>query len=212
MLRLFDCLQTEPNVLFQDSFSAGGQVLSQSERALLKQYRGLSPTGRETVRSVVEALCAYRDEVEQSRERQEPRVIPLYRCPAAAGYAAPVFGEDFDYIEVTDQVPAAAEFADQARYGWNDPQVSVDCLLGTGFNGAEVSGAGAEWIRKANASEAFRLACDVPSGLSARTGKVAEPCFKAHATVTMLAVKTGMTSEDAAVVVGELRVAPLMDE
>ena len=111
MLRLFDCLQTEPNVLFQDSFSAGGQVLSQSERALLKQYRGLSPTGRETVRSVVEALCAYRDEVEQSRERQEPRVIPLYRCPAAAGYAAPVFGEDFDYIEVTDQVPAAAEFA-----------------------------------------------------------------------------------------------------
>ena len=111
MLRLFDCLQTEPNVLFQDSFSAGGQVLSQSERALLKQYRGLSPTGRETVRSAVEALCAYRDEVEQSRERQEPRVIPLYRCPAAAGYAAPVFGEDFDYIEVTDQVPAAAEFA-----------------------------------------------------------------------------------------------------
>ena len=111
MLRLFDCLQTDPNFLFQDSFSAGEQVLSQSERTLLKQYRGLSPTGRETVRSVVEALCAYRDEVEQSRQRQEPRVIPLYRSPAAAGYAAPVFGEDFDYVEVTDEIPAAAEFA-----------------------------------------------------------------------------------------------------
>lgn len=107
---------------------------------------------------------------------------------------------------------AAAEFASQARYGWNDPQVIVDCLLGTGFNGTEVTGAGAEWICRANASGAFRLACDVPSGLSARTGKAAKPCFKANATVTMLAVKTGMTSEDAAAVVGELRVAPLMDE
>ena len=111
MLRLFDCLQTDPNFLFQDSFSAGEQVLSQSERTLLKQYRGLSPTGRETVRSVVEALCAYRDEVEQSRQRQEPRVIPLYRSPAAAGYAAPVFGEDFDYIPVEGGVPPAAEYA-----------------------------------------------------------------------------------------------------
>ena len=71
MLRLFDCLQTDPNYLFQDSFSTGGQVLSQSERTLLTQYRGLSPVGRETVRSVVEALCVYRDELEQSRERQE---------------------------------------------------------------------------------------------------------------------------------------------
>ena len=35
MLRLFDCLQTDPNYLFQDSFSTGGQVLSQSERTLL---------------------------------------------------------------------------------------------------------------------------------------------------------------------------------
>ena len=70
MLRLFDCLQTDPNYLFQDSFSTGRQVLSQSERTLLTQYRGLSPVGRETVRSVVEALCVYRDELEQSRERQ----------------------------------------------------------------------------------------------------------------------------------------------
>ena len=111
MLRLFDCLKTDPNFLFQDSFSGGGQVLTQSERALVKQYRGLSPVGRETVRSVVSALCAYRDEVEQSRVRQEPRMIPLYRSPAAAGYAAPGFGEDFDYIQVTDDVPQAAEFA-----------------------------------------------------------------------------------------------------
>lgn len=112
MLRLFDCLETEPNVLFRDSYREGGRSLSASEQALLRQYRGLSLKGRETVRSVVDALCAYRDEVEETGpEKQEPRVIPLYRNPAAAGYASPVFGEDFDYIPVTEEVPQAAEFA-----------------------------------------------------------------------------------------------------
>ncbi len=111
ILRLFDCLQTDPNFLFQDSFRAGRRVLSQSERALLEKYRGLSPVGRETVRSVVDALCAYRDEVELGRQEGEPRSIPLYGSPAAAGYAAPVFGEDFEYLTVTDEVPQAAEFA-----------------------------------------------------------------------------------------------------
>ena len=111
MLRLFDSLEAEPNLLFQDSFRGGQSVLSQSERQLLRQYRGLSPKGRETVRSVVEALCAYRDDLEAGKTEQEPRVIPLYRSPAAAGYAAPVFGEDFEPLTVTDEVPQAAEFA-----------------------------------------------------------------------------------------------------
>lgn len=111
ILRLFDCLETDPNFLFQDSFRAGRRVLSQSERSLLKRYRGLSPVGRETVRSVVDALCAYRDDLEQGTREQEPRLIPLYGSPAAAGYAAPVFGEDFEYIQVTDDVPQTAEFA-----------------------------------------------------------------------------------------------------
>ena len=49
--------------------------------------------------------------MESSRPESGPRVIPLYRSPAAAGYAAPVFGEDFDYLTVDDTVPQAAEFA-----------------------------------------------------------------------------------------------------
>ena len=111
MLRLFDGLDTDPNSLFRDSFRGGDRVLSRSERQLLERYRGLSPLGKETVRSVVETLCAYRDEVEEGHAAKEPKVIPLYRSPAAAGYAAPVFGEDFDYITVTEEIPPAAEFA-----------------------------------------------------------------------------------------------------
>ena len=109
MLRLFDCLETDPNTLFQDSFRRGADVLTQRERQLLEQYRSLSPLGRESVQTMVEALRACQQE--SAAPEQEPRVIPLYRTPAAAGYAAPVFGEDFDYLQVTDGVPQAAEFA-----------------------------------------------------------------------------------------------------
>lgn len=111
LLRLFDCLETDPNTLFQDSFREGSGVLRRGERALLEQYRGLSPTGKESVRAVMDALCAYRDDLEAGKTEREPRLIPLYRSPAAAGYAAPVFGEDFDYIPVEDDVPLSAEFA-----------------------------------------------------------------------------------------------------
>ena len=111
MLRLFDCLETDPNTLFRDSFRAGAQVLTRSERQLLEGYRDLSPLGRESLQAVLEALRSYQAEIEETRPERRDRVIPLYRTPAAAGYAAPVFGEDFDYLPVTDGVPQAAEFA-----------------------------------------------------------------------------------------------------
>ena len=111
LLRLFDCLETDPNTLFRDSFREGGEILTHSERQLLARYRSLSPVGRETVRSMTDALCAYRDDLEAGKPDREPRLIPLYRSPAAAGYAAPVFGEDFDYISVEGDVPPSAEFA-----------------------------------------------------------------------------------------------------
>ena len=110
MLRLFDALETDPNTLFQDSFPYKKQSLDTKEQRLLEGYRGLSALGRETVRTMVDALCAYRDEAEAGPGAPEPRMIPLYRTPAAAGYAAPAFGEDFDLIPVTGDVPPAAEF------------------------------------------------------------------------------------------------------
>lgn len=113
MLRLFDSLEIDPNTLFQDSFQFNKRPMDPAEQRLLNGYRSLSALGRESVRTVVEALRACRDEAEAGGA--EPRVIPLYRSPAAAGYAAPAFGEDFDYIPVTDDVPTAAEFAVRIR-------------------------------------------------------------------------------------------------
>lgn len=111
LLRLFDCLKVDPNYLYQDSFHGGRESLSHGERELLRKYRGLPRTGRETIRSLVDALCTFREELEQEQPAEEPRRIPLYRSPAAAGYAAPVFGEDYDLIPASEEVPRGAEFA-----------------------------------------------------------------------------------------------------
>lgn len=124
LLRLFDCLQVEPNALYRDSFRGGREVLSESERALIKRYRSLPAVGRETVRSMVEALCSYRDEVDRSGAEEEPRMIPLYFSPAAAGYAAPVFGEEYEYIPVVGDIPPAAEFAVRIQGDSMEPHIA----------------------------------------------------------------------------------------
>ena len=109
LLRLFDALQTDPNTLFQDHYRGGKDILSRSERTLIQRCRALSPKGREALLSVADTLCAAQEEATPAQT--EPRVIPLYHSSAAAGYAAPVFGADFDYIPVEDDVPPGAEFA-----------------------------------------------------------------------------------------------------
>lgn len=111
LLRLFDALNVEPNQLFCDSYRRRGGAPTGAEQMLLEKYRTLSPTGRQTVYSVLDALCDYRDELTNEFGREsEPRRIPLYRSPAAAGFAAPVCGEDFDYIPADESVPHGADF------------------------------------------------------------------------------------------------------
>ncbi len=129
MLRLFDSLRIDPNTLFQDSYQFEEPPLASNERRLLEDYRGLSPLGRQTVRTMVEALCACRDEAESVQNMPEPRMIPLYCNPAAAGYAAPAFGEDFDYIPVTDEVPAGAEFAVRIQGDSMVPYIEDDSIV-----------------------------------------------------------------------------------
>jgi len=51
------------------------------------------------------------DDPDEAGEQSDPRVIPLYYTPAAAGFASPAFGEDFEYIQVGGEVPRHADFA-----------------------------------------------------------------------------------------------------
>lgn len=103
LLRIFDALHVEPNYLYRGSFESAGGDASPEERTLLEKYRALSPAGRQTIHTLLDALC---------RMQGEPaRTIPLYRSPAAAGAAAPVPGLDYELLTVTGDVPPAAELA-----------------------------------------------------------------------------------------------------
>ncbi len=111
LLRLFQVLDVEPNYLYQDAFSGRSFTCSVEEERLVKTYRSLRIPGKQTMQAMADALSSYQSEMDTEKPEEDVRQIPLYRNPAAAGYASPVFGEDFDYIPVTGTTPRGAEFA-----------------------------------------------------------------------------------------------------
>ena len=111
LLRLFDALHVEPNYLYRDAYRGGGEGVSDEERSLLEKYRRLGLSGRQTLHTVADALGTMQQELQAAAPEPAPRVIPLYCSPAAAGYAAPVFGEDYEPLPVTGKVPTGAELA-----------------------------------------------------------------------------------------------------
>ena len=112
LLRLFDALEVDPNYLYRGSFRSGGGSCSDEELHLLEKYRRLPLTGRQTVHTLVDALGVMVEEEHRLRPLQERRTIPLYQSPAAAGFAAPVFGEDYTLIPVEGDVPTGLQNGD----------------------------------------------------------------------------------------------------
>ncbi len=86
--------------------------------------------------------------------------------------------------------------------------VIVDALLGTGVKG-ELPSEMCELIEAANRADAYRIACDVPTGVDALLGEVGEVCFKADETVTMMLPKAGLYSLPASQMCGKLTVCDL---
>lgn len=90
-----------------------------------------------------------------------------------------------------------------------EADVIVDALLGTGSTGAP-RGSMAQLVEAANAApRARRVALDIPSGLDADRGVVHEPCFRAHATVTMVAPKVGFETPAGRAVAGRVVVVDI---
>jgi phage repressor protein C with HTH and peptisase S24 domain len=56
-------------------------------------------------------------------------MIPLYASPAAAGFAAPVFMEDYELIEVTDEVPPAADMAVRIQGDSMEPYIADGAVV-----------------------------------------------------------------------------------
>lgn len=123
LLRLFRVLQIEPNYLYQDAFTGESFTCSVEEERLVRAYRSLRLPGKQALWAMADTLTAYQSEMESDEPEEEVRQIPLYRSPAAAGYASPVFGEDFDYIPVTGKVPPGAEFAVRIQGDSMEPHI-----------------------------------------------------------------------------------------
>lgn len=96
-------------------------LLSQQETMLLSNYRVLDKYGKKAV----DTLCVLekaRVESEQTKlkaptsmvqipKKSSNRYIPRYTTPSAAGYSAPLDGDDFEMILVDESVPEDADFA-----------------------------------------------------------------------------------------------------
>ena len=89
----------------------------------------------------------------------------------------------------------------------NNAKCVIDGLFGSGLNRALDQNL-VGLISKINASPAYIIACDVPSGLSSE-GKVLGACVKADMTVTMGARKLALYSDAAKDYVGKIKVATL---
>lgn len=85
--------------------------------------------------------------------------------------------------------------------------IIVDALFGSGLNRA-LDPASAIVLDHLNNAKAFKIACDVPSGLFA-DGTLDPHTFKADVTITMGALKRSLFSDGAKEVVGEIHVANL---
>ena len=89
----------------------------------------------------------------------------------------------------------------------NSAKCVIDGLFGSGLN-RNLDEKHIELISKINASPAYIIACDVPSGLNSE-GKVLGACVKADATITMGARKLALYSDAAKDYVSKIKVATL---
>lgn len=115
----------------------------------------------------------------------------LERC----GYQ-PVFLRD---LEDLDRFRVTLEFSD----------VILDAVYGTGFSGNRIEGYTGELIKLMNEAKAKKIALDVPSGLSATTGQVADPCVRADFTVTLGLPKLGLYLYPGLEAAGEVWIADI---
>ena len=110
-------------------------------------------------------------------------------------------------VEVTDSVEVVLSELKDFR------GVIVDCLYGTGFHGS-LNETAEKILKAANECNAYRIACDIPSGIdrngaAACAGQGKKLAFCADVTVTMGALKTTLFTDEAKDFCGKISAADL---
>ena len=111
LLRICDVLSVPIDVFCSDDSGTGtrsASSLREEEWILVGRYRALDTHGRQMTDLVMEEELL---RIRRESEAQKPagRVIPLFLSPAAAGYASPALGEDYEDYTVSSD--CTADFA-----------------------------------------------------------------------------------------------------
>lgn len=87
---------------------------SKKEKNHIKKYRSLDPYGKEAVDSILEIECKRCMAAKVSPPAENTAPLPVYikhyLVPAAAGYASPIEGEDYEEIPLPPGAPANADY------------------------------------------------------------------------------------------------------
>lgn len=105
LLRICAALDTPISLFCGGEVPAGEVKPEGAELEHLRRYRALDEHGRELVDTVTDMEYA-RVTAEAAPATEKCRIIPLYYSPAAAGYASPALGEDYEDYSVPDSSPA----------------------------------------------------------------------------------------------------------
>lgn len=110
-------------------------------------------------------------------------------------------------LEGEAQYEMAKKLGIQFDSAFENQDIFVDCVFGTGFHG-EITEEWKTLFNKAQNSPSWKIACDVPSGIS-KNGTVSEGAFKANETVTMGSMKLALLSDMAKDYTGKITVKDL---
>lgn len=103
-------------------FTDAPDALSLAERDFVSKFRRLDEHGRRLTSLVLDAELERLDAREGEREPERGKVIPLYYTPAAAGYASPALGEDYEDYEVP--AGSKADFAARIQGDSMEPWIA----------------------------------------------------------------------------------------
>ena len=106
-----------------------------------------------------------------------------------------------------NEVPSIKEWKTQKK-NISQSTLLLDAIFGTGL-AKPAHGIYATVINDINKSKAYKIAVDIPSGLSSDTFQIIGPCVKADLTVTLAAPKIAHIFPPAEAYVGELVVADI---
>lgn len=127
LLRICDVLDVPIDTFCERS---GGLRLTPEEQRLLHRLRTLDAHGREITLTVMDAeLSRMQREAQKEAEKQAhtTKIIPLYATPAAAGYASPALGDDYEDYEI--EASSEADFAVRIAGDSMEPYIHDDSIV-----------------------------------------------------------------------------------